>query len=353
MAAAPVRQRPGPGGPRAQLPPCYYEGHLEKRGPKEKASRRLWTCLCGNSLYFFNSAKDTHYVEKLDLNGFVSLKDDCSRDRNLEAARLILRMKDGETKLTAPNLESRELWKGFLYSVVDLNVPSCLTLLPGQLQMLRIRTPTRAPPSPLSVPLVGEIPPCFRPVSRTEAEVLLTRNCWCVGVRNNSRTLPPPAIFLVEITVNRFLFSMRMAFSVPFVPLPACPELGTSTFPPPLFLCFCFLSPINLCVQPCYLFLFMSSAYVSANDENGERILHTAPTSPLPKAPALPPKQDRWSSSSPLYRSPAPDRRILTSPVPASPTNPMRRLILSPSPLTQTLNEELKMKLEKRQASQE
>ena len=36
MAAAPVRQRSGPGGPRAQLPPCYYEGYLEKRGPKEK-----------------------------------------------------------------------------------------------------------------------------------------------------------------------------------------------------------------------------------------------------------------------------------------------------------------------------
>lgn len=82
----------------------------------------------------------------MDLAGFVSLKDDCSRDRNLEAARFILRMKDGETKLTvlstdvyvcqksdvsgcltafvcfqAPNLESRELWKGFLYSVVDVN----------------------------------------------------------------------------------------------------------------------------------------------------------------------------------------------------------------------------------------
>lgn len=52
----------------------------------------------------------------------------------------------------------------------QLNVPSCLTLLPGQFQMLkevvdkersrrRTRTPTRAPPSPLSVPLVGEIPP--------------------------------------------------------------------------------------------------------------------------------------------------------------------------------------------------
>ena len=46
------------------------------------------------------------YVEKLDLSGFVSLKDDCSRDRNLEAARLILRMKDGETKLTVMPLHT-------------------------------------------------------------------------------------------------------------------------------------------------------------------------------------------------------------------------------------------------------
>ncbi|MEQ2179025.1 hypothetical protein GOODEAATRI_020317 [Goodea atripinnis] len=44
---------------------------------------------------------------------------------------------------------------------------------------------------------------------------------------------------------------------------------------------------------------------------------------------------NRWCTS-PLSRSPAADRRTLTSPVPASPTNPMRRLILSPSPLTQS-----------------
>ncbi|XP_076838237.1 signal-transducing adaptor protein 2-like isoform X2 [Brachyhypopomus gauderio] len=189
MAAAPVKQRTG--GTRAQLPPCYYEGYLEKRGSKEKVSRRLWTCLCGNTLFFFNNTKDSHYVEKLDLSGFVSLIDDCGRDRNLEAARLNLRMKDGEIKLTAPNLEARELWKGFIYSVVDLTVPTTLTLLPGQVQVLKevvekeryrrraARSLARAPASPLSVPLVGEIPACFRPVSRTEAEVLLERHPDC------------------------------------------------------------------------------------------------------------------------------------------------------------------------------
>ncbi|XP_061549290.1 signal-transducing adaptor protein 2a isoform X1 [Phycodurus eques] len=367
MAAAPVRQRPGLGGTRAQLPPCYYEGYLEKRGPKEKAPRRLWTCLCGNALYFFNNSKDTHYVEKLDLSGFVSLKDDCSRDRNLEAARLILRMKDGETKITAPNLESRELWKGFLYSVIDLNVPSSLTLLPGQLQMLkevvdkersrrRSRTPTRAPPSPLSVPLVGEIPPCFRPVSRTEAEVLLERHPDCGNMllrpgRDGSSLAVTTRQDLNGSVFRHYRVTQRdqggyvidVENPIPCATLhdviDALVEKTAGTLQP-----FLLEEPYE-----------ENITYVSANDENGERILHTAPTSPLPKAPTLPPKQvgaDRWPSSPPP-RSPAPERRILTSSVPASPTNPLRRLILSPSPLAQSLNEELKMKLEKRRASQE
>uniref|UniRef100_A0A096LTX6 Signal transducing adaptor family member 2a n=1 Tax=Poecilia formosa TaxID=48698 RepID=A0A096LTX6_POEFO len=366
MAAAPVRQRCGSGGPRSQLPPCYFEGYLEKRGPKEKASRRLWTCLCGNSLYFFNNAKDAHYVEKLDLSGFVSLKDDSSRDRNLEAARLILRMKDGETKFTAPNLEARELWKGFLYSVIDLNVPSSLTLLPGQFQMLkevvekertrrRTRNPGRAPPSPLSVPLVGEIPPCFRPVSRTEAEVLLERHPDC----GNMLLRPGRDGCSLAVTTRQDLngsvfrhyrvtqrdqggYVIDVENPIPCATLhdviDALVEKTAGTLQP-----FLLEEPYE-----------ENITYVSANDENGEKILHTAPSSPLPRVPALPPKQgtDRWCTS-PLSRSPAADRRILTSPVPASPTNPMRRLILSPSPLTQTLNEELKLTLEKRKTSQD
>ncbi|KAM4728535.1 signal-transducing adaptor protein 2a isoform 1-T1 [Anableps anableps] len=364
MAAAPVRQRCGSGGARSQLPPCYFEGYLEKRGPKEKASRRLWTCLCGNSLYFFNTAKDAHYVEKLDLSGFVSLKDDSSRDRNLEAARLILRMKDGETRLTAPNLEARELWKGFLYSVIDLNVPSSLTLLPGQLQMLkevvekertrrRTRNPGRAPPSPLSVPLVGEIPPCFRPVSRTEAEVLLERHPDC----GNMLLRPGRDGCSLAVTTRQDLngsvfrhyrvtqrdqggYVIDVENPIPCATLhdviDALVEKTAGTLQP-----FLLEEPYE-----------ENITYVSANDENGEKILHTAPSSPLPRVPALPPKQDRWCTS-PLSRSPAADRRILSSPVPASPTNPMRRLILSPSPLTQTLNEELKVTLEKRRTSQD
>ncbi|XP_060761319.1 signal-transducing adaptor protein 2a isoform X2 [Neoarius graeffei] len=363
MAAAPVKQRTG--ASRAQLPACYYEGYLEKRGPKEKVSRRLWTCLCGNTLYFFNNAKDTHYVEKLDLSGFVSLIDDCSRDRNLEAARMNLRLKDGEIKLTAPNLEARELWKGFLYSVVDLAVPTTLTLLPGQLHMLkevvekerqrrRARSLSRAPASPLSLPLVGEIPACFRPVSRTEAEVLLERHPDCGNMLLRPGRDGTSLAVTTRQDLNGSVFRHYRVTQKPqggYIidvenPIP-CPTLH---------------DVINALVdktagtlQP---FLLEEPyeeniTYISSNDENGERTLHCAPTSTFPRGPSLPPKgSERWTLRS-HSKSPSPSHRSLSPP--GSPSSPMRRLVLSPSPspLTQTFTEELKQKLEKRRTSQD
>uniref|UniRef100_A0A674C6D5 Signal transducing adaptor family member 2b n=1 Tax=Salmo trutta TaxID=8032 RepID=A0A674C6D5_SALTR len=161
------------GRQREQLPHCYYEGFLEKRSFEDKASRRLWTCLCGNVLFFYNNTNDNYYVEKLELRGLISLTDDCSRDRNLEAARLILRMEDEEIKIT-------------------LSVPSSLNLLPGQIHMMRETvetererlktlspTPAAASSSNLYLSLIGDMPACFQPVSRTEAEMILERHSDC------------------------------------------------------------------------------------------------------------------------------------------------------------------------------
>uniref|UniRef100_A0A672STM6 Signal-transducing adaptor protein 2-like n=1 Tax=Sinocyclocheilus grahami TaxID=75366 RepID=A0A672STM6_SINGR len=364
MAAAPANPRTG--STRAQLPPCYYEGHLEKRGAKEKkVARRLWTCLCGNTLYFFNSPKDTNHVEKLDLSGFVSLIDDPSRDKNLEAARLNLRMKDGEIKLTAPNLEARELWKGFLYSVVDLAVPTTLTLLPGQLHMLKevvekekmrrkARASSRAPSSPLSLPLVGEIPACFRPVSRTEAEVLLERHPDCGNMllrpgRDGSSLAVTTRQDLNGSVFRHYRVTQKQqgGYIIDVEnPIP-CPTLH---------------DVINALVektagtlQPFILEepYEENITFVSSNDENGERTLHCAPTGPLSRAPSLPPKQvgtDRWSLRS-QTRSPSSSPRSFSPS--GSPSNSMRRLVLSPSPLSQSLTDELKQKLEKRRTSQE
>ncbi|KAJ7993004.1 hypothetical protein DPEC_G00267950 [Dallia pectoralis] len=173
---------------RNQLSNCYYEGFLEKRSCKDKVPRKLWTSLCGNALFFFNN-KEITYVEKLDLSEFISLSDDSSRDKNMEAARFTLHMKDGDIQITAPSLETRELWKAFILSVVELSVPCSLNLLPGQVHLLRETvkiertrretmsriTAASAAPSHLYVSLIDDMPACYQPVSRTEAEIALER----------------------------------------------------------------------------------------------------------------------------------------------------------------------------------
>ncbi|XP_068599495.1 signal-transducing adaptor protein 1-like [Brachionichthys hirsutus] len=161
-----------------QLPPCYYEGFLEKRSFKDKTSRKLWTCLCGNTLFFFNDKKDTNYVEKLDLAECISITDDNSPDRYLDAARITLQMKDRNINFTAPSTEARELWKGFIHSVTKLSVPSSLNLLPGQVHVLKEAVDSekeRMKKSSPYVSLLADMPACYHSVSRLEAELLLER----------------------------------------------------------------------------------------------------------------------------------------------------------------------------------
>ncbi|XP_062412094.1 signal-transducing adaptor protein 2b [Sardina pilchardus] len=180
-----------------QLPTSYYEGYLDVRSSKNQASRKLWTCLCGDALFFFNNNKENQYVEKLELSTFISILDDSVPDKNLNTAGLVVHTKNEDIRLTAPSLESRELWKGFILSVKELSVPKSLNLLPGQSHMMKeavdkekerrkAHTSSTPPPvptkytagasSPLYLPVVSEMPACFETVSRTEAEILLERN---------------------------------------------------------------------------------------------------------------------------------------------------------------------------------
>ncbi|KAJ8374449.1 hypothetical protein SKAU_G00050290 [Synaphobranchus kaupii] len=292
--------------PRAQLPTCYYEGYLEKRSPKEKTSRRLWTCLCGDILFFFNNNKDNEYAEKLQLSGFISLTDDTSRGTNLEAARFSLRMKDGEIKFTAPSLEARELWKGFIYSVVQLAVPSSLNLLPGQLHMLREviererekhRPPLLpTPPNPsLYLPLLADMPSCFYSVSRTEAEMLLERHQ--AGGNGNFLLRPGRDGTSMAITTYqdhngpvcrhyRVARTPDGGFSIAVeTPIPCATlenvisymvEMSSGTLRP-------------LILEEMY---DKSITFVQANDENGEKSLQCANPSP----PIPPPKPGRLTN---------------------------------------------------------
>ncbi|KAA8590038.1 hypothetical protein FQN60_013403 [Etheostoma spectabile] len=171
---------------RSQLPSCYYEGYLEKRSFKDKASRKLWTSLCGNTLFFFNDMRDTDYIEKVDLSGFISVTDDGSQDCNLDAARFILQIKDINFKFTASSAETRELWKGYIQSVAELSVPSSLNLLPGQIHRLKEAVEKEkerkidvSQPAVLNncayISVQADMPPCYHRVSRLEAELLLVK----------------------------------------------------------------------------------------------------------------------------------------------------------------------------------
>uniref|UniRef100_A0A3Q4IAS5 Signal transducing adaptor family member 2b n=1 Tax=Neolamprologus brichardi TaxID=32507 RepID=A0A3Q4IAS5_NEOBR len=160
--------------PRDQLPNCYYEGYMEKRSFNDE---KLWTALCGNTLFFFNDKKDCDYIEKLDLSGFISVTDETRQDRNLDAARFNLRLKGGNIKFTV-----REYGK----CTQSLAVPTSLNLLPGQIHMLKEavqketerkqNSPSSAETScPSYVTLQADMPACYHNVSRLEAELLLDR----------------------------------------------------------------------------------------------------------------------------------------------------------------------------------
>ncbi|KAL8177901.1 UNVERIFIED_CONTAM: hypothetical protein K2H54_023254 [Gekko kuhli] len=191
---------------RAGQSPHYYEGYLEKKAPWEKEYRKFWAGLRGLTLYFYNTNRDIQYVDLLDLADFVSLVDD-NPSRTVaawstEGAKLTIRMKSQEVKLKMESLESREMWKGFILTMVEMKVPSSLALLPGHIYMLSealekereqrfkmdLADSREGFPSPkiteCSLLPGGEAPEakhpdCFFRVSRTEAEVLLEKNKSC------------------------------------------------------------------------------------------------------------------------------------------------------------------------------
>ncbi|CAL8268239.1 unnamed protein product [Arctogadus glacialis] len=182
---------------KTSLPDLYYEGYLEKRSFRDKAALKRWTALSGNTLFFFNSSKDANILEKLELVDFRSVTDDPTRDSNLDQARFNVRLKDRSFKFTAPSLEARELWKGYIHAVIELSLPSDIILLPGQTRDLqqaverereRRRQPPPLPAPPLPAAALpgeggarshaannGPLPECYVQATRVEAELLLER----------------------------------------------------------------------------------------------------------------------------------------------------------------------------------
>ncbi|XP_077913474.1 signal-transducing adaptor protein 2 isoform X5 [Halichoerus grypus] len=156
------------------LPSHYYESFLEKKGPHDQDYKKFWAGLQGCTLYFYNSNRDSQYVEKLGLGAFVRLTDEepwrSSRDPDISFSLVLWNQ---EIKFKVESLESREMWKGFILTVVELRVPSNLTLLPGHLYMMAEALAKE------EARRAFEVPSCFLKVSRLEAQLLLERYPDC------------------------------------------------------------------------------------------------------------------------------------------------------------------------------
>ncbi|XP_063147032.1 signal-transducing adaptor protein 2 isoform X2 [Candoia aspera] len=169
--------------PKPALPPHYYEGFLEKKNPWDQDFKKYWAGLWGSTLYFYNTSRENQYIEKIDLNDFVSLaEDNCPgtvAPRSTDQPSLTLKMKNQEVKLRMENVEQQEMWKGFILTMVEMKVPSSLALLPGHLYRLsEALEAERERRSQLGVTVEREekLPNCFFRVSRMEAVALLEQN---------------------------------------------------------------------------------------------------------------------------------------------------------------------------------
>ncbi|XP_073743285.1 signal-transducing adaptor protein 2 isoform X3 [Callorhinus ursinus] len=156
------------------LPSHYYESFLEKKGPGDQDYKKFWAGIQGCTLYFYNSNRDSQHVEKLGLGAFVRLTDEepwgSSRDPDIYFSLVLWNQ---EIKFKVESLESREMWKGFILTVVELRVPSNLTLLPGHLYMMADALAKE------KARRAFEVPSCFMKVSRLEAQLLLARYPDC------------------------------------------------------------------------------------------------------------------------------------------------------------------------------
>ncbi|XP_023572936.1 signal-transducing adaptor protein 2 isoform X2 [Octodon degus] len=172
MASAPIPPRAPK--PKATQPSHYHESFLEKKGPYDRNYRKFWAGLQGLTIYFYNSNRDIQPLEKLDLRTFVKLTDDVPRGSMWDPGiyfSLVLR--DQDIRFKAESLESREMWKGFILTVVELCVPSNLTLLPGHLYMMAETLAKEEARRAL------EVPSCFLKVNRVDAQLLLERYPEC------------------------------------------------------------------------------------------------------------------------------------------------------------------------------
>ncbi|XP_006868991.1 PREDICTED: signal-transducing adaptor protein 2 [Chrysochloris asiatica] len=299
--------------PKGTLPSHYHESFLEKKGPRDQDYKKFWAGLQGLTLYFYNSNRDFQHVEKVDLGGFMKLTDEVpwgsSRDFGIYFS---LFLRNQEIKFRVDSLESREVWKGFILTVVELRVPSNLTLLPGHLYMMseaRDKEEARR---------AIEMPSCFLKVSRLEAQLLLERYPECgnlllrpsggsagdvsVTTRQTLNGSPVVRHYKVKHEGPKYVIDVEVPFS--------CASLDAVVN--------YFVSHTNKALVP---FLLDDDyekvlGYEEADNENGERVW-VAPSAPRPghAPPAGGSKQPLSDQPPPLPLLPPPQDENYVIPI--------------------------------------
>uniref|UniRef100_A0A8C5P6G9 Signal transducing adaptor family member 1 n=1 Tax=Leptobrachium leishanense TaxID=445787 RepID=A0A8C5P6G9_9ANUR len=177
-------------------------GCMEAGGRQNLLENKYWTELRGTKLFLYDDKKQEMFADKIDLKGLVTVAD--KYPSNKQRAEVVLTLENEEVHIRTELTEDAEEWKGFIRTVVELAVPNCLALLPGQLirlkEVLEKETSRRAsdipeeePPSPpLSTCKTYEevfptntpcktyedavsFPQCFHSVTRAEAAEMLLK----------------------------------------------------------------------------------------------------------------------------------------------------------------------------------
>uniref|UniRef100_A0A4W3JGZ5 Signal-transducing adaptor protein 1 n=1 Tax=Callorhinchus milii TaxID=7868 RepID=A0A4W3JGZ5_CALMI len=172
--------------------PLYYEGFLWKKGALDKSFQRYWSELRGCVIFFYSDEKDGMYTEKLNLQSLVPLDDNGRESRSV---LFTLQLEQEEIQLKAESTETKIEWQGYIAVVSQLEVPTGLSLLPGQIlqlqeilehekerQALVAATPESQdslvdkPEARVYDNTLNSMPECYYTVSRIEAETLLERH---------------------------------------------------------------------------------------------------------------------------------------------------------------------------------
>ncbi|XP_055975705.1 signal-transducing adaptor protein 2 [Sorex fumeus] len=286
----------------------YHESLVEKKGPQDLGYKKFWAGLHGLTIYFYNTNRDIQHVQKLDLRTFVKLTDEppggSIRDSSIYF-NLILRHQVINFKVE--NLESREMWKGFILTVIELQVPRNLTLLPGHLYMMaEALTKEEKRRS-------KEMPPCYLDVSRLQAQLLLEHypECGNLLLRPSGNGAGGVSVTTRQI-INGSPKVLHYKVNL------GGPKYMIDVEPP--HYCSSLDEVVNYFVQHTKnsLLPFLldedyekALGYPESNHENGESewVVSTATRSPNPGPPATPPRQtpaavDRPSVPPPPPRNP-------------------------------------------------